>query len=83
MRCPRMPLKVRYTSVESADEAVDFMNSKTVGTNKPRVRHYYCHDCEGYHLTSQEKDYKSKDGGAARRAKATLHDFIWLIAGGY
>lgn len=48
MRCAR---KVYYATKKIARDGASRMNKKFGNTQKP----YKCHDCGGYHLTTEER----------------------------
>ncbi len=75
-KCRILPGKVRYSTYDVAEEAVAYLNSKIVGTKKPELRHFYCRHCDGYHITSQVKDYLAK---TRRESKFSITDWFMSI----
>lgn len=63
--------KIKYVTHALALQALYQMQSAPRPGHKVPIRVYYCHQCEGFHLTSQPKD--------ALRFKKGIADFLWFL----
>lgn len=67
MYCPKSRRKERFATVADAQRALEVAKRTW---RVPPKRWYYCGDCDGYHLTIQDKRASGPEREAAQREAA-------------